>query len=320
MATSILNNPNCTSDVGNTGLSQCPIELGLVIGGALVPQSFNVPAASMVSLTAFKAYLQAATIANVNERIFPLPVFHEVTDQSTEPKEETLAFGAVQTIMEGKRVTLFRFLSGGLDIVAQLRKFNGKNYKLIYWTNKQVIGTSDGEGGMLGFATYQLYTAPVKLADGTKGNIYTIKIGEENVAEWDNYAVVDCSVGTGNFNPSTAILGILDVTLANEGAYTTEIDLSVVTRADKIDLTNTYDTEFADPTVWIVKDSLGVEQTIDTVEVDTENKIVKLVGTFPAATYTVTMIATAALAAKNIGGPPVSGYEANTISVTTVAS
>jgi hypothetical protein len=206
--------------------------------------------------------------------------------------------------------------------VAQLRKFNGQNYKIIYWTDKQVAATQDGEGGMLGFATYQIYTHPVKLADGSKGNQYLIKIGEENAAEWDNYAVVDCSVGVGAFNPQTSILGILDVTLASEGAYTTEIDLSVVTRADKIDLTNTFDTELADPTVWIIKNSLGVEQSILSVDVDVENKKVIILPTtsFSAGTYTVTMITPAALHAKGIGGPPVSGYEANTIKVTTVAS
>lgn len=321
MAT-ILNNPNCSSSLGNTGLPTCSVDFAQIVGAIFVDPTFNITSAQLATTAALKTALQNATLAAPGAgRIYPLPRFEEVTDNSTDPKEETLGFGASVVIMESKNQHTWRFLKGGMGVNSKLRTFNYKNYSVLYLTDKEIIGVADGSGGMYGFSTSQIYTYPVKLNDGSKGNQYRIKIVESNVGEWDTYAVALCNDGTATgWNPQSSLLGLLDVTLDDFSSTVTDIILTAVTTLDQSDIVSVYATELADPTAWVVKSLAGVTQTVTAAVVDEPNKQVILSGTFDAGGVTVTMAAPAALAALSIGGPPSSGFEANTITINPYAS
>lgn len=324
MATSIMNNPYCGQSAGNTGLPTCPEDFGFVVGGALVPSSFIIEEADMATPAALKARLQAATLLPAGSgRIYPLPRFEEVTDQSTDPTEETLGFGTILTIKEGKFIHTWRFIQGGMWLVRKLRQFNNQNYKIIYFTDEKVImtdGSTTGSKAAIGFAVSQFYCNKVKLNDGTKANQYSFKVSESNPAEWDNYAILNCAVGTGAFNPQTAVLGLLDITLSKVAATTTKFTIEAFTAADQQNLVSLYATEMAaaGAGAWVVKDSTGIAQTPDSVALTTLDDGVEInfSPALASGSYTVELAAPAALAALNIGGPPVSGYESDILTVT----
>jgi hypothetical protein len=322
---SILNNPYCGQSAGNTGLPTCPEDFGFVTGGALVPASFIIEEADMVSPATLKAKLQAATLLSAGAgRIYPLPMFEEVTDQSTDPTEETLGFGTILTIKEGKMIHTWRFVQGGMWLNKKLRQFNNQNYKIIYFTSEKVImtdGSTTGSKAGVGFSVSQFYCNKVKLNDGTKANQYTFKVSESNPSEWDNYAIFNCAVGTGAFNPQSSILGLLDINLSESVPATTSLfTIAALTAADQQDIITLYGTEFeaAGASAWIVKDSTGALVTVDTVALSTLGDAVELGFSSPlsAGTYTVQLASPADLATLNIGGPPVSGYESDILTIT----
>jgi hypothetical protein len=319
MATNIINNPNCETTLGNTGMPTCPIDPGIIIGGFLADPTFTIPKASCTDVATVKAFLQAATLAEGAGRIFPLPTFEEVADSTEEPKEETLGFGAKQVIMEGKMIHTWRFLAGGLWLLSRLRTFNSRNMTAFYYTKDSIIATDDGDSGMKGFSLSQFYAFPIKLNDGSKGNQYRFRITESDSSQWDNYAVMKVSGldPTTDFSPVSTILGVLDIVLTVISSSSATCVLSIKTLGDKTNLLSTYDTEFANAAAYVMVDDAGGAETITSATVNGAKDQVTLgFSALGADTYLVKLANAAALHALGIGGHPTYGYESNTVTFT----
>lgn len=128
---SILNQTNCGTTGGNTGIPDCAVMIKNWKYGFLVPLSFAVPAASLISESAFLTYMQAAAQEdNPSQRIYPLPPIEAVTDNTEEPVSETIG-GTAFFVRDGKYNLTARYVKGGNCVSNALRKFNNGNYALI---------------------------------------------------------------------------------------------------------------------------------------------------------------------------------------------
>lgn len=313
----VINDPECNVIYGNTGIPACPIDPGLIYGGALVDTSFSLTPTEVLTI---KAQLQAAAVADGKARLFPLPRYEDIVDGTEDPTEETLGLGASLMLREGKMVKTIRFLKGGLCLLKNLRTFNTKdNIGIFHYATEldgkhQIIGTLDSDGKLRPMALNQFYAYPVKLSDGKVGNQYRAKISEENPSDWDNYGVVQV-----DFDPLAEVKGVVDLVLE---AATPVTDTVVITVKTKCDLVNVYDdlsTLLADPDAWVATKD-GVAVTIDGVAVEPITKGFTLQITGATGDHVITLATAAALAVLGIGGGNSNGYEASNSETVTLTA
>lgn len=316
----VLNNPGCTVYGASTGKPGCNIDPKVIIGAIVTdPSVYYDPA---TDFTDFKTTLQDDIMEDGKARIHPIFSFVEAKDSSEEVKIQTMGYGPKVPIQEGKYDWSFRFMKGGLCLLAQLRKFNALEKKVFFVgeavniggaVKYPIFGTYDTDGYFTGFSMDFIYTNTFKISDGSKAVEYWIRFAQSKPEEWDNYAVYYA-----DWDPEENLKGLLDLELEEVEVAAGVATIKVKTACDKVNIYDDYKTELADKDLWIVTKA-GADVSISSVTADDTNEAwdIAFSGT---GDHVITLETPSVLAAGDVGGAPGNPYNALTVTVTMPAS
>ena len=302
-----LNTLTLVDAYGNTGIQQISFTPKEIIGAILVPTGWVADASYIASL---KANLQADTLKAIGSRIFPIFSFGAIEDKSAESKYETFGYGAEKKASDGKYSWQFALMEGGIDLIKELRKFNGTDYNALFYTRDGVlIGTStDTAGEITGVNIEYVDTLPWKPADGSKSVQTMIKFSLAMSATAqlnENIAFIKC-----DFDVEQEVKGCINVTLTQGTAPAVGVaTVCAKTNNNAVNLYDLYSTELAASAAWVVtKVSDG-----SAISVSSVTKAVAVKGWALAFTYVgdvkISLASPSALAALSVGGTPDNGLE-----------
>lgn len=308
----------CGTDVKNTGVCDCFFDPKLMTGGLLIPKDKVFTETELMDAN-IQATLEALVAEGRALRIFPLPAYNGITDNSGDPVRQTFGYGSLETVREGDYDWTLAFRRGGVNLSNAFRYFNGLTgkYRLILFENQNtMIGTSrkdaDGNDGLGGIPLEDLYTRPWKVADGTNLAGYAMNVVFH--PQYINELIAFKKVAVTSYLLSE-LAGLQDIVLkieeVDEDADTVLITGS--TDCGSTDLWDLFEDELEEDSAWIVKGADGTVKAA-TVAKDTDAKgwVITYTTDEVEDGDTITLAAPAVLAEPPIN---ISGYEANTVTV-----
>lgn len=308
----MINQIVCTAAGSNTGIPDCALTLQKTVAGFLVPSAFELTAANLLTPEATLAALVAAA-ANDNPllRIYPLPEFVGVTDNSEDVVLETYGYGQAVPVRDGNYNLTYRFTRGGNCINNTLRNFNGLNYKFIGVDDKGVLyGTKVG-ATMKGIPLDYFYAQPMKHNDGTATAMFSLRISYKPV--YINSALGFIQLPLGDVLNISGFLNI-NITLAAARAANV-IKVKALTGCGGTDLYDTYSASLVTASNWLVTEN-GANITITGVALDANLKAFTITLDAADPDYTVGGPFVVSLAAPSVlATNGVSGYEGISLTV-----
>ncbi|HVX00503.1 MAG TPA: hypothetical protein VHA52_08730, partial [Candidatus Babeliaceae bacterium] len=90
-----LNQILCATGAGaNTGVGDCPYQMGPFLGGFITPRNFRIPKATAEDPALLQTFLKNATMAPIGQRIYPIHGFVGMpADNSADDTTETFGYG-----------------------------------------------------------------------------------------------------------------------------------------------------------------------------------------------------------------------------------
>jgi len=315
----LLNTLTIENAYGKTGVQSVFLNPKEIVGAIIVPKGWKADATYMgVNGASFLTSLQADTLKAIGSRIFPVFAFGGIEDKSEAPKYQTFGYGSKRKSSDGIYTWSFPLMSGGVNLISELRKFSNTDYDVLFVDRENVIlGTSTGVAGeMTGISTDYIEAMPWKAADGSNAVGCSIEFGMSLAATKqmnEDLMYVKC-----DFDVEKSVLGIIGVELAQaKAAIATACYISAKTNENSIDLYDLFATELTAAGAWIMTKADGTAATL-TVTNDPVNKhfILTPSVSLTKTTVRVQLQTPAALAALHVGGAPENGLESNIISVT----
>lgn len=301
----MINQINCTAAGSNTGIPDCALTLKNVIYGFLVPNSFVLSSANLLTPEATLAALQAASINdNPLLRIYPLPQIVGMTDGTEETVVETLSYGTPVPVRDGVYNLTFRYTAGGNCVNNSLRSFNNKNMRWIGMDSNGVLfGTKVG-ATMMGIPLDYFEAKPFRFNDGA-GAV-------ANFQYMVSFKPVYVNEGLGFIQLNTAdvlaIGGLKNINLQLFSARAGNIiKVYALTGCGGVNLYDTYSASLVTASNWIVTE-FGLNISITSVALDANAKAftITLDTTDPdynaAGPFTVTLAAPSVLSGNGISG------------------
>jgi len=258
---SILNSFVCAAAGGNTGIADCAISIGLLKSGFLVPNSFELTEAQLAdSATALAALQAAAQNDDPAQRIYPLPDFLSVTDNTEDLVTEAIG-GVPVPVRDGNYNLLIRYLNGGNCLSNALSKFNSGSYRFLGIDNKGILfGTKEGTS-LKGVPLYYFYSRPFRFATDTTAINLSFQIVFEPI-------YLNSGLGFIQLNPADVlnISGLMNINLSLVGTRTAGVFvLQAKAGCAGVNLYDQYSADLADATIYEVLNKNGLVVPITSV-------------------------------------------------------
>jgi len=247
---SILNKLDCAINTGNTGVSDCALDIKALAGGFLVPSNFEIPVSQLATVELALAFLQNAASENVaSARIYPLPGVFNFTDNTEDPTYQTGSTGVQTFVRDGKYDWTIQFNEGGYCLLQEIQKFNGTGYKLLFLDESGVLfGTRTATGGLAGIPLNGGFRAlPWKANDGSNITQYMYRVNFN--AGYVNYGSL--AFVKFNFSEIKGINGLLNIALSQLALRVAgAMQIGANVSCGGTDLYDLYATELASPAAW----------------------------------------------------------------------
>jgi hypothetical protein len=259
-----LNKLSDLSTIGNTGVGGLFFDPKIIIGAFLCPKGFEL------DISSIQANLVAATHNSTKRsRIYPIYDFLSPKDATEDKIMQQFNTGAKKPVREGYNDWSFQFVQGGVDLLQNLRNFNGSLWDFIFVDSlNRLIGITGSSATKLravpsdgGF----FWANPWKSNDGTKVTEYMVQF-VFNVKYLNNIlAFVEAG-----FDVQTTINGLQDVNLAVEtGGVAGTYKLTAKTKVG-LNLAELYPTIMNVAARYVVKNpTTGNPVTVSTVTIGT---------------------------------------------------
>lgn len=298
-----INKLSCGSNAKNTGVSDCPFDLGFIRKHIKVTKDFEM---TPTDVAALQVTLEALLLAPRATRIFPFPNWEQITDNSEDVSLQTYGYGSKSFGRQGDNDWSFDFLDGALCASKNMKTHNGKGYYLLVDSNLRIIGTKVGDN--IKGIPMQMQMLKPKAADGTNATKYASRFIFDANYIWDDIAFIDKVSG---FNP-LLLEGLQDVILrvGPTPGTTSAVKLTATTGCDKADMGVLFPTEMLVAANWkgaalaggatVTPTGVAYAPGVDTAGVFTV--------TFAAAVASVSLVDPVALDTAGI-----SGFESNVL-------
>lgn len=264
---SILNQYVCAAAGGNTGVPDCAIQLKDLKKGFLVPSSFELTATDLATPESALAALQAASVNDDPAlRIYPLPQFEEVTDNTEDVVTEAIG-GTNFIVRDGKYNLLVRYVKGGQCVSNALRKFVNFNGGIIFVDSAGVVAGWKSGTSLKGIPLNQFYPNPARIATSTTIANYSFTVSFEA-------AYFNEGLGFIQLNPADifGISGLQNIVLSLVAPRsTTTFRLRTTTGCAAIDLYDQYGADLADTSNFVVTRN-GAVVTVTSIATDANTK------------------------------------------------
>jgi len=262
----VLNTLNCANGNGNTGVSDCALDIKALAGGFLVPSNFEIPLASLATVELALTYLQDAAQANVSaERIFPLPGVFNFTDNTEDATYQTGSTGVQTFVRDGKYDWTIQFTQGGYCLLQEIQKFNSSGMKMLFFDEAGVLfGTRGKNGGLAGIPLNVFRAMPWKANDGSNVAQYMYRVNFN--AGYVNYGALTFVPFV--FGDIAGINGLLNVALSQLAPRVAGVmQVGANISCGGTDLYDLYATELSAAAAWVVTKN-GKSVTITSVVVN----------------------------------------------------
>lgn len=261
-----LNRTVCAVDFANTGIGDCPLVPKHIVGMFIVPKDFELTQAQLADLK--NSLDDAANENNPSDRILPVHGFVGIEDNTEDVGTETLGYGGIAVINEGRYDLTFRMGQGGLCLLSSLRKLNGRPVRvLLYDADGVLYGVRDGST-MKGIPVELFYALPFTLSDGS-GTTTSFRVRLVIAPEYlnDNLAFVAT-------RPDGFLLqeveGLLDIKFSlAPGSSNPVVQLTGYAGCGSQNVLQDYSSELGDVDMWIATNSqTGADIDITSVSIN----------------------------------------------------
>lgn len=272
----------CTSIGGNTGIGECDPFIGSISGLIMTPRTATITEQDAEDLLAFlikKAKAQSG-------RYFPLLNVGNITDNTTEPTEGTLASTDYTRQLKGSKSIYLLEWDTTLCLSKVMAKYN--NYQggiFIITEDAKLWGRYNSSDGSLSpftpFAPLSVYGAVFGDAQNLGTQKLKLNLGSQST--------LIRTAGFFSFSDEDVIsniLGVTDVELKSVG----NSSLQVLESCGGKNLYDAHSTPLASPDLWTVTKD-GVPVSITTVTADSDRQAFTLVPTLTVGTYKVSLAA-----------------------------
>lgn len=245
----MLNQLDCAQAFANTGVGECDLIPTNIVGMYIVPASFRIKPEDDIAET-----LRDAAETDVQaDRIYPVHNFVGVDDNTGDLNEETLGYGGVAVLSEGKYDLTFRIGTGGLCLQKRLRRYNvTKPRVLLIDANGMIFGQMVGQD-LAGIPLELYFARALQLSDGNSTTTaFRVRIMFDPKYLNDNFGFINSSAS--GFMPSE-IVGLQDLSIKDAGSSGTELKVTVKTGCGTEDTLEVFATELADDSLWVVTDA-----------------------------------------------------------------
>lgn len=271
----IINSLDCIVKRKNTGWANCAFLPGLVKMAIAVPYDFYIDGSSSPY-----AQLLAAMVNPVkSQRAFPIGMFIEFTDQSTQAGNQTFNYGGSLRTNDGVPKWMFQFANGKHCFYKKALTFDDSQdfFKWYFIDHKnQLMGVedtiTDDDGTYNIFRPFtQQEVAVQNWTPGTNSAVpkYTISFTFEDVSEYrENLGFIDLSkaVGASAGGKYTNLKGLQDVELSSEDIDDAVYGITALLNCSGQNLGEYFSSEFAAVGNWkAVNATTGNAVTISNV-------------------------------------------------------
>ena len=318
----ILNQSSCLQAYGNTGKKYCVADSFNHVAAIIIAfgdQKFT--ASQLTDATTFQAALKAATIEEVADRVFLLPVISQFTDNTPDATKFTTGYGVTTGYSEQNHQFTVEFQDTGIDLWQQLRKWNNNDDVRVYlYTDTHLLlGASNTAEDFFGM------DAKIRFNQTKVGNKETGLMRSMYIDFMDEGALSDEQLYfmklEDTFILNNELKGVNNLSLTASDTISLGFSVKVLSERDpSINVGETYSTELADTTAWtFTNKSTGATVAPATVSWDAANKVFDL--TFAeAATLIGGLVSPKNLAVLSVGDTTDGGFESDTVEVTIAAS
>lgn len=311
----LINDPACNVVIpGNTGLPDCDTKMAKPEQIIAIPRNHVF---SVANVATFHTVLQAMCLAALGQRAYPFPLNSEIKDDSEEETESKSGFGDIAITNEGKyRWTFLMKENVGEGLWKKILTYKNSNAfdLLVIDSNGNVFGKMGPTAGtFMGKSASLIYPKNMKVANGTDGTQYNLKIVFDDPRDFnENSAFIVPIVSLKNY-----VKGNIDVILTEGGVAASEtFKICAKEAISGINLYPAFQDLLAVVGAWVVtKDGVNCPITSVTKSAVFSGWTIVCTSGATSGTIHVSLATPAALAALTlpVGGPPDEGFESNSV-------
>lgn len=302
----------CATNVKNTGTGSCVLRIGFIRGAILVPKGWKLTAANLASQATLRAALEAALIADKSLRIFPVPGFKTITDNTEDPVFQTMGDGSQIYVRDGNYNWVMQYYDGGMCLSNALRSFNNAAYEALFYDDQRILfGTTiveeDGSISLGGIPMDNLQGLPWRANDGTNVAQYRIAFSFQPAYVNESIRYVQL-----NFQPSQ-LMGLQNLLLKPNSSLAGVINFSALAGCAAENIYDLYSDEIADAALYVATGPTGLAIAITSVTAVPASKSFNLVlddtdPNYPATAADLITITPTSASAWDTAG--IKGFEA----------
>lgn len=319
----------CATKWGNTGVTDCIIDVQRLTGIFFMPKSLSLTAANLLTGSAFVTAIQAlTTAADKSARVYPFinrNAIGDFADNTPEATKMTNGYGQLTAVKYQRHILTFTIGDVGLHVYQQL--FNYANNKAIslgfmddggkLYFAKGTLGTAKGIAGSVIPSQYKF---PTGAADGS----FTVEFQPDDVDAFENNDKLYVTALEAPYKSTLPdlISGIHDVELSLISATATTATISAMRAGDFANMAVEFATGIVIPAAWVVTNkATGVPVVPSGITINALGQLV-FAGLTLGTTYLVKMAAPAVLLGATIliGTANTGGYESDILEVVTPAA
>lgn len=232
---------DCTTDVSNTGVTNCSYDAANFEGNILLPKGKTFTKSEVAAISA----TITALITNDNKalRAYPIQRFEGCELKNTESTYRESGYGVSSKTRQGKYGFVFEYRDGAIGLHKQLSSFDGKQgeFDIMFMDakNNGLAGMSKDGVTFKGFTLDRIDVPNVMFNNGTDPTLYHIDFGlayPEEVNKYMSFVPMPDDVDVMDFVGLTNINMVVDTELAAVTAGT----LNLKFMAGGIDLYDNY--------------------------------------------------------------------------------
>lgn len=235
----------------NTGNYGCQFVPGATTMLYLVPRGKKFSAVEAQTLDTVLSDLAKAD--NPRERVYPVGPFVDFEDKSSEAVTGDTGYGKTNFVRDGNIRFSFR-MDLGICSWAKMRNYNNQasswDVLLVDKQNNVVWGTQTADGGLKGFSLSLLLLMQFKANTGAEVWNYSLDIQFEEIAEFENFAVVQFE---SPIKVMQMVQGLFDiglmVTLPLDAGG--KVNICATAGCGSSNLAEIYGKELGDPSAWL---------------------------------------------------------------------
>lgn len=302
---------DCVSGGGNTGVPLCAFNPGLIGGGLITPNGYEITDADIAS--GLQGKLEQDILADRSDRIYPFFNVVGITDNSEDITTETQGYGGIDFVRSGFTNWLFRTKSS-VCLNAQMQKFNAGDWAFLPVDRAGVIMGEKTTTGVRAVDLELIYTDNWKANSGTVNTLYQTRVVFDATRMNSNPGFI--TTNDLGFSPKD-LKGLLNVAIVKVTRVAGVLTVRALAGCSSTNLYDDYDTELANVALWVARNAAtGNQISITSVTADPNSSGFIVTLNTADTDYTAGAVTLSLASPITLDTAGVSGFESNVATIT----